>query len=190
MRQFTAKPGRLPAMAVEVRAVYSVFLLLTLAALAITLWLAHEMVGWDLSSVDAYYAGKDSMPVEGGEPAALDAEAGPALELPPELDAPLQAEPMPRRKLLEVTHFHLFSMPVYLLVLAHLYALSTASRREKLWWIGEATIATVGHVAAPWIAAAGAAMASLWYGVSGALLLVSYLVMCVVALREMWLSSS
>ncbi len=95
-------------------------------------------------------------------------------------------EPMALRKLLEVTHFHLFSMPVYLLILCHLYVLSRASVRSKAFWVGLATLATVAHIVAPWVAATGWA-GSLWlYGSSGVGLALSYFVMSVVPLWEMW----
>jgi hypothetical protein len=51
-------------------------------------------------------------------------ESGPALFLPPDGEDLAAFEPMPRRKLLEITHFHLFSMPVYLLILSHMHMLS------------------------------------------------------------------
>src|SRR5690349_12461958 len=40
------------------------------------------------------------------------------------------------RQLLEVTHFHLFSMPVVLLVLGHLALLTRLPRAAKAWGVG------------------------------------------------------
>jgi hypothetical protein len=90
------------------------------------------------------------------------------------------------RKLLEVTHFHLFSMPVYLLVLSHLFMLSRCGERTKAGWITVATLAVGGHIAAPWLARAGAPTAALAYGLSGLLLGLSFVVMSVLPLWEMW----
>ena len=38
---------------------------------------------------------------------------------------------VPYRKLLEVTHFHLFTVPVFLLILTHLFLMTGISRRAQ-----------------------------------------------------------
>ena len=68
------------------------------------------------------------------------------------------------RKLLEVTHFHLFSMPVYLLILSHLFMLSRIGERAKVGWISLGTLGVAGHVAAPWLVRAGTAAAGCGVG--------------------------
>jgi hypothetical protein len=186
MKDFTRPRGRLRSLPLPARVVYSVFLVFTLAALALTAWLGQQMVGLDLSRIDAYYAG-------GAEPSsaqhgssATPAGGGPQLDLPAEADAPVVSEPMPLRKLLEVTHFHLFSMPVYLLILSHLFMLSRAREATKLVWIALGTFAVALHIAAPWLARGGS-IASHWlYGTSGAALAASFLVMAIGPLVEMW----
>ncbi len=185
MKDFTRPRGRLRNLPLAARVVYSVFLAFTLLALALTAWLGQAMVGLDLKRLDSYYAGTAARP---GPAAAATPPAGggPVLELPPEADAQPAAEPMPLRKLLEVTHFHLFSMPVYLLILSHLFMLSRSSERAKLAWITLGTLGTAGHIAAPWVVRSGAGGAALLYGVSGLLLAASMLVMAAVPLWEMW----
>ena len=42
---------------------------------------------------------------------------------------------MPLRKLLEVTHFHLFTMPVVLLIVGHLFLATGLGERSKLAWL-------------------------------------------------------
>lgn len=93
---------------------------------------------------------------------------------------------MPRRKLLEVTHFHLFSMPVYLLILSHMYMMSRSRKMEKGVWIAAGSFGTLLHIAAPWLVAHGWAGAEATCAVSGTLLLLSCFVMSVVPLWEMW----
>ncbi len=181
MKDFGRAGGRLRALPVAARVVYSVFLAFTLVAMGLTAWLADDMVGLDLAKLDGYYTGRTTVP-----PAEMPTAAGgPALELP---DEPVvtAAEPMPRRKLLEVTHFHLFSMPVYLLILSHLFMLSTLGNAQKLGWIAAASVATAAHVAAPWVATTGSSASTLAYAGSGTLLGVSFFVMSVVPLWEMW----
>jgi hypothetical protein len=186
MKDFTRPRGRLRSLPLPARVVYSVFLVFTLAALGLTAWLGQQMVGLDLSRIDAYYAG-------GAEPSSTHQRGssatpagGPQLDLPAEADAPVLSEPMPLRKLLEVTHFHLFSMPVYLLILSHLFMLSRARDATKLVWIALGTLAVALHIAAPWLARGGS-IASHWlYATSGAALAASFLVMAIGPLVEMW----
>jgi hypothetical protein len=179
MQDFTRPSGRLRALPLGARAVYTVFLAFTLVGLALTLWLTHDMVGLDLRGTEAYYRGE-------AVPAEEEIVGGPALVLPPDGDDLAAFEPMPRRKLLEVTHFHLFSMPVYLLILSHMYMLSRSRKQAKAMWISVGSIGTVVHVAAPWLVASGCAAAVAGYAASGALMLVSYCVMSIVPLWEMW----
>ena len=180
MQDFTRPSGRLRALPLGARAVYTVFLVFTLAGLALTLWLTHDMVGLDLSEAGEYYGGEAALIEE------ADVVGGPALLLPPDGEDLAAFEPMPRRKLLEVTHFHLFSMPVYLLILSHIYMLSRARKNAKAVWISAGSFGTLLHIAAPWLVAHGCAGAVASYALSGVLLLVSYAVMSVVPLWEMW----
>lgn len=181
MKDFVRPAGRLRMLPVPARLVYSVFNLFSLLALAETAWLGADMVGTNLEGVEAYYAGKTSPP-----PSAASAPtAGPTIDMP---DEPLTAEaaPISQRKLLEVTHFHLFTMPVYLLILAHLFMLSRIGTRVKIGFIAGGSLGVLLHMLAPWVARSGGAFATLFYGVTGALLLVCMLVMSVVPLFEMW----
>lgn len=180
MQDFTRPSGRLRALPVGARAVYTVFLAFTILGLLLTLVLTHDMVGVDLSRAREYYAGEEE-PTD--EPALQD---GPALVLPSEGETLAAFEPMSRRKLLEITHFHLFSMPVYLLILSHMYMLSRARKKAKAAWISFGSIGTLAHIAAPWLVAYGSAVSVLVYAASGLLLLISFAWMCAVPLWEMW----
>jgi hypothetical protein len=188
MKDFVRPAGRLRALPFPARLVYSVFCCFSVLALAETTWLGADMVGANLEGVPSYYAGKPA-----AAPAAASAEpgasvgGGPVIELPDEGLA-VASNPMPLRKLLEVTHFHLFTMPVYLLILAHLFMLSRMQQGAKLAWIGAGSLAVLLHIAAPWLARAGSAGSTAFYAVTGALLFVSFGVMCVVPLYEMWLA--
>ena len=184
MKDFTRPRGRLRSLPLPARVVYSVFLVFTLVALGLTLWLGAEMVGPTLAELDEYYAG--ITPDVAPAPDSPSNAAGPALDLPDELDAPAPPEPMALRKLLEVTHFHLFSMPVYLLILSHLFMLGRASDATKVSWITLGTFGTAAHIAAPWIARAAAAGSTALYALSGSAMLASMLVMSLWPLYEMW----
>jgi hypothetical protein len=183
MKDFIRPAGRLRTLPVPARLVYTVFNLFSLIALLETAWLGADMVGANLEGVEAYYAGagRASPP-----PSAAPAHAGgPVIELP---DEPLTAEaaPMPLRKLLEVTHFHLFTMPVYLLILSHLFMLSRIHAGVKIGFIAGGSLGVLLHMLAPWVARSGGAVATWFYGISGTLLFATMFVMSVVPLVEMW----
>jgi hypothetical protein len=180
MQDFTRPSGRLRALPFAARAVYSVFLAFTLLGLALTLVLTHDMVGLDLSDAAQYYGGEARL-IE--EP---ELDGGPTLVIPPDGEELAVFESMPRRKLLEITHFHLFSMPVYLLILSHMYMLSRARTRSKATWIALGSLGTLLHVAAPWLVAHQFAASIAIYGLSGVLMLLSYTWMSLVPLWEMW----
>jgi hypothetical protein len=90
------------------------------------------------------------------------------------------------RRLLEVTHFHLFSMPILLLVVGHLYFMCNVSFRARMGWTVASLAFTAVHLAAPWaIVLAGKAVAWI-FPISGAGLLVTVAVMIGTCLYEMW----
>lgn len=191
MRDFARSQGRLRGLPLLARVTYSIFIAFTLLGLALSAWLTADMLAPDLSGFDEYYAGRsaaddaaDAAMARAGAPSA-----GPRLELPDELTRPAAPEPIALRKLLEVTHFHLFSMPIYLMVLSHLFMLSSWGSRSKLAWIATSSLAVAAHLAAPWIAREGGAFARSFYALSGGLLGTTFLLMSVVPLADMWLPS-
>lgn len=183
MKDFIRPAGRLRSLPLAARLTYSVFIGFTLLALAESAWLGADMLGANLSGIASYYAGAPSPP----SPPPAATSGGPVLDLPSDALPPLQSDPMPLRKLLEVTHFHLFTMPVYLMILAHLFMLGRLRQRTKLVWIVGGTLGVLLHLAAPWVARAGGAGSTVFYALSGALLFVSFGVMSGVPLYEMWL---
>jgi hypothetical protein len=190
MKDFARTRGRLRALTLHARLAYSVFLGFTAVAFGLTAWLLNDMVGLRLQRAAVYYAGQSSSSVQAPEQkTAPPANAGgPVLDLPDDAMAATTAtEAMPRRKLLEVTHFHLFTMPVYLLILSHLFMLSRAGSRFKTSTIVVATAGTALHVAAPWAATSGSMASIALYAVSGSAMGLSYIVMCIVPIWEMWM---
>lgn len=184
MKDFTRPSGRLRNLPLSARVAYSVFLAFTLVALAESAWLGSDMLGSDLDGIRSYYAGEPGAAL--AAPARPAADGGPSLELPSDLPSTPAQDPMPLRKLLEVTHFHLFTMPVYLLILAHLFMLSRLGERHKVAWIAAGTLGVALHIAAPWAARQGGSTSALFYALTGALLVLSFLVMAAVPFYEMW----
>ena len=74
---------------------------------------------------------------------------------------------MPYRKLLEVTHFHLFTIPVFVLILTHLYLLTDAEALGQLVWISLAWLSALLHILAPWLIRFGSRHLALSYPLSG-----------------------
>jgi hypothetical protein len=188
MREFerTSRLGRLPLPA---RLIYSGFLLFTLVAIAVTLWLTDEIVGLGFQKFDEYYRGISAQQLVETQPGQEAApSSGPVLDLPDELQAPAKAEPKSLRSVLEVTHFHLFTMPLYWMVLAHLFALSSF-RWFKPQVITSSGLAVAAHLCAPWLARAGVSFSHVYYAVTGTVLGAGFLVMAIVPLVELWRGS-
>ncbi|MGE5049395.1 MAG: hypothetical protein ACM3PC_12540 [Deltaproteobacteria bacterium] len=93
---------------------------------------------------------------------------------------------MEPHKLLEVTHFHLFSVPLYLLVVGHLFLLSGRSAAAKTGIVTAAVALTALHLVAPWAVALGGRALAWLYPISGAGMLLGFAVLMGVPVYEMW----
>lgn len=181
MRDFSAAPGRLRALSVGAKLLYTAFAIATLAGLVVS-WRLYGAVVAD-GGAAAYYAGAEVKP----KPVASAPSDGPELDLPSDATAPhVITEEISDRKLLEVTHFHLFSMPVYVLILAHLWLLA----RMPGWAHTTGVVAAIGttalHLAAPWIVRGHVGRAVL-VPISGVAMLVTLAVVALVPMIDMWL---
>lgn len=186
MKDFGAGPSRLRVLPAGAKVLYCAFIVATLAGLLVSWKLYGAVVGDEGSS--AYYAGK---PVTGPAPPSTPAPgpSGPVLELPQEAAPPkVIIEQISDRKLLEVTHFHLFSIPVYVLILAHLWLLARLPSWLHTTGILAAVITSGLHLAAPWLVRSSASLAWL-IPASGIAMLASLAAIGVVAAVDMWMPS-
>ncbi|KYF68331.1 MULTISPECIES: hypothetical protein [Sorangium] len=188
MRDFTAAAGRLRSLSLGAKLLYTAFTVASVIGLLVS-WRLYGAMVHDAGSA-GYYAGAAVVapaPTQTAAPAE-----GPALDLGPELDLPatpetprVLVEQISERKLLEVTHFHLFSVPVYVLILAHLWLLA----RLPSWLHTAGVVAAVFtsglHMAAPWLIR-GAPGAAALMPVSGVAMLLSLGAMAVVSTVDMW----
>lgn len=183
MRDFqTAMPGRLRALSIGAKILYSAFVVATLTGLLVSWRLYGAAVG-DVGPA-VYYAGAVSTAAAAPSAAPSD---GPAIDLAPEDAKPrVIVTQISERKLLEVTHFHLFSMPVYVLILAHLWLLAKIPAWLQNGGVGAAVITTGLHLGAPWIARGHPALGVLVGGSAIAMLLVLG-VMAIWSMIDMWL---
>jgi hypothetical protein len=144
VRQF-ARPFPITRLSLEARVLYTGFLLFLVLGFASSVWLYADSFGaLSARSAAEYYRG-------GAAPAPpADEAGGPALELPDEAVAP---EPLrlekPARQVMETFHFHLFTVPVVLLIVGHLFMLTSLSVRLKVGVIAFASVATFVHLLAP-----------------------------------------
>jgi len=89
-------------------------------------------------------------------------------------------------ELLETAHFHLFSMPIFFLVLGHIFFLSSIAERTKLVVVLTAFAALVLEIALPWLIAYHSPAWAWLEHPTRIALLTTFLVFIVVPLREMW----
>jgi hypothetical protein len=176
VKHFTAHGGRLRRLPLSGKLLYTTFLLLTLVGLWVSMRLYGEAT--DEGGARGYYSESVALPN------AAHGSGGPSLDLP--ADSARMSVPMSERKLLEVTHFHLFSVPVYFLIVAHLFLLAGFTPIVRTLGAGSVVVSSVFHVAAPWLVRGSGGVAWLM-PVSGIWMGVSYIVVIFATLVDMWL---
>lgn len=144
MRVF-ARPSALRRLSLEARLVYSGFCVFMAVGYATTAWFyLDDDLGARPAQAARYYLG------EAAAPAAPSAADGPAMDLPGDLPAaePLRLAKSPRQ-VMETFHFHLFSVSVCLLILAHLFMMCGLPTGLKAGLVVAAYVASLAHVLAP-----------------------------------------
>jgi hypothetical protein len=190
MRQFASSRFRLWNLPYPAKLIYTFFCGLSLLAILSSLLLYEDLVGPSLRSghvlrVERYY-GKDPGPAQVAAPPQAEPTGGPQIALPEEDAAPSLTMAMPYRKLLEVTHFHLFTIPVFVLILTHLFLMTESSLLSHIVWISMAWLSALLHIVAPWLIRFGTTKLSLLFPLSGAGLFASCLWLTVYPVWVMW----
>ena len=204
MRDFERRGGRLRALPLETRVLYTGYLLTVCAALIVSTMLYSAGPGTRGNEAADYYAGQTENEERGTHSPAASlsndegtAASGPLLDLgglggisdASASDTPIQPR-INRKRLLETTHGHLWMMPLVLLVVAHLYLLVGHPRRTAFGLIAIASIATVAHIIAPWLVR-DVSRSLVWLlAVSGIMLLTSMALMIAATLWAMWRPNS
>jgi hypothetical protein len=192
MRQFASSGFRLWNLGREAKVLYSSFCLLTFLGVASSALYYGDLVGTGMGGVRRYYAGEDAPSVPPPEPpagaAAGRARPAPAIEIPEEVERsrPPIVVAVTYRKLLEVTHFHLFTMPVVLLIVAHLFLATGLRDATKLAWIVAGAASVALHLATPWLVRYGSPSLALLHAVSGAALTLTMSVLTLYPVLAMW----
>lgn len=165
MREFAAASGRVTSLPLPARVLYTVFAVLTLAGMLSCVIIYDDIVRFEARATPDQLRGRLAAHYD---EAANDAAS--------------------RRRLVETTHAHLFTMPILLLVAGHLFLLARASAAAKLAVVIVASAATTLHLAAPWLVVwtHGQALAVATYALSGGLLLLVTALMLLVPVWQMW----
>jgi hypothetical protein len=157
MRNFNAR-FRLRDTDRHIRLVYTFFLLLMLAGFAFSFFWAHSMTGLSPQGIADHYRGNDAT----------------------------FGEPMSFRELAEITHFHLFTMPVVFMILVHVLYLTMASEAIKvsMTWLGFGGVLL--DLVSPWMISYLSPVFVVTMLTGDLLMTVSFVVMMVIPLYEMW----
>lgn len=143
----------------HIRLLYTLFLLLMTAAFAFSFFWAHSMTSFSPQSIADHYRGSDAT----------------------------YGEPMSFRELAEITHFHLFTMPVVFMILTHVLYLTGAGHGVKV----VTTWAAFGGVAldllSPWLITYVSPIFVLTMLAGDMLMLASFVILLIIPLREMWI---
>jgi len=157
MRLFTIPGYRLSRLPFGARLFYSLFLFMVLLGLVSCLGFMFGKSGTSTAAIQEYYR---------QEASGLGGKT--YLEL------------------LETAHFHLFSMPIFFLVLGHIFFMSSIGERTKLVVILLAFVALAAEIVLPWLIVYHSAAWAWLEHPTRLALLATFLVFVVVPLREMW----
>ena len=185
MRQFASGGFRLWNLAVEAKVLYSAFCFLILCGIVSSALYYGDLVGGGLAGVRRYYGGEgEAAPALVSAPA----KAGPEIDLPAAGEVATQpiVVAISYRKLLEVTHFHLFTMPVVLLIVGHLFFATALSPRAKLGWIGAGSATVVLHIGTPWLVRYGSTRLAFLHALSGSAMTLAMSVLTIYPMVVMW----
>jgi hypothetical protein len=177
MRHF-AKPSSLDRLSLEARLVYTVFCLFMLVGYATSVWFyLDDELGTSASEAERYYLGEAVAAIEAPD------TSGPDLDIPEDTGMRLAK---PARQVMETFHFHLFSVPICLLIVAHIFMMGRESTRTKVLIIGVASASTMIHLLTPpLIRFASPGFAFLMFP-SAVLMTASWLYMTASPVIQMW----
>ncbi len=143
----------------HIRLVYTLFLMLMLVGFAFSFFWAHSMTSLSPQGIADHYRGSDAT----------------------------FGEPMSFRELAEITHFHLFTMPVVFMILTHVLYLTMASTSLKLLMTYTAFGGVILDLISPWLIRYVSPEFVLTMLTGDLLMTVSFLVMMVIPIYEMWI---
>lgn len=157
MRIFATRDYRLSRLPFGARLFYTLFLSMVFLGLLTCLGFIFAKSGTSAAAVSEYYRQEE-----------LGLGGKPFLEL------------------LETAHFHLFTMPIFFLVLGHIFFLSSWSDRAKLVVVLASFVSLVAEIVLPFAIVYHSGKWAFLEHASRSGLFVTFLVFIVVPIREMW----
>lgn len=157
MRNFNAK-FRLRDTDRHIRLIYTQFLLLMLAGFLFSFFWAHSMTELSPQGIADHYRGSDRT----------------------------FGEPMSFRELAEITHFHLFTMPVVFMILVHVLYLTGTSNAIKAGLTWGSFAGVILDLASPWLITYVSPVFVLTMLAGDILMFVTFVVLMAIPLYEMW----
>ena len=143
----------------HIRLLYTLFLLLMFAGFAFSFFWAHSMTGLSPQGIADHYRGSDTT----------------------------FGEPMSFRELAEITHFHLFTMPVVFMILVHVLYLTTTSAAIKFGTTWTAFGGVMLDLVSPWLISYISPVFVLTMLMGDILMTVGFLIMMAIPLYELWI---
>lgn len=142
----------------HIRLVYTLFLFLMFVGFTFSFFWAHSMTGLSPQGIADHYRGSDTT----------------------------FGEPMSFRELAEITHFHLFTMPVVFMILVHVLYLTGATDAVKAGTTWVAFGGVMLDLLSPWLISYISPIFVLTMLAGDVLMTVGFLIMMAVPLYEMW----
>ncbi|MCI0454412.1 MAG: hypothetical protein L0Y68_05400 [Candidatus Dadabacteria bacterium] len=139
-----------------IKIITTIFLLFMVPGLTTNLLIVYSKTGWSYDGLIEYYKG-----VESGYAKSY-------------------------MELLETTHFHIFSMPVVFLILAHIFLMCSWGYRTKIAVIVISFLAIFAEICSPWLITYVSPKFALLMIFSGISISLNLLIYTVVPLYEMW----
>jgi uncharacterized membrane protein len=96
-------------------------------------------------------------------------------------------EPMSFRELAEITHFHLFTMPVVFMILVHVLYLTSVGNRLKVLTTWASFGGVMLDLVSPWLISYISPIFVLTMLMGDSLMTIGFLVMMTIPLYEMWI---
>lgn len=158
MRDFSRRGFQIRSARIETRVAYTGFLALMVPGLATLVALSVGRIGFGARAIATYYRGGESE----------------------------MSFPKTFWQLMEVSHFHLFTIPVVVLILAHLLHATPTSTRFRVWLTVLTNVGAVLDVSGPWAVRYLAAASAYALLVGWALLAGGAFMIVAVSLLSMW----
>ena len=140
---------------------YTLFLVFCLASYVVMVLLAISRTGLEHAALATYYRGDGDMQYAKSY-----------------------------QELLEVTHFHLFSIPLFLFVQAHLFMLTTWPVRRKVVVVVGAFVGAACDLSAPWLITYVSPDTAIIKTLARVLLAQAFVLFALLPIYEMWFQRS